>query len=188
MSDRIGEAVRFLTRVIAVDDILEDGSTVVIESSEEERRKISDELDLSGLQILTATFDLRRKARGRVQARGVLRAVYTQLCVVSLDTIENKICENVQAEFWPEAQIIEVAQSEVDDDSALDLEPLAGDGPDPILNGEIDLGQLIYETLATVVDPFPRKEDAEFEWDSGFIQDDDTSGNNPFAVLEKLKK
>ena len=58
--------------------------------------------------------------------------------------------------------------------------------PDPIFNGQIDLGVLASEQLALALDPYPRKEGVEFAAD--LVQVDDIAEVSPFAALAKLKK
>ena len=41
------------------------------------------------------------------------------------------------------------------------------DWPEPIIDGRIDLGTVVYETLATSLDPYPKREGASFDWSQG---------------------
>lgn len=61
------------------------------------------------------------------------------------------------------------------------------DIPDILDNGQIDLAAIAMEQLALILDDFPRKEDEVFSFTSEFT-DDKILKNNPFSVLEKLKK
>jgi len=60
------------------------------------------------------------------------------------------------------------------------------DWPEAIEGDEIDLGPLVYETLATSLDPYPKKAEADFKW-SNSEQSGETPKNNPFSVLKGLK-
>ena len=51
-------------------------------------------------------------------------------------------------------------------------------------NRDLDVGRVIYEELASTVDPFARKDDAAFEWKD----EQAPTRDNPFAALEKLKR
>ena len=51
--------------------------------------------------------------------------------------------------------------------------------------GLIPVGRIVFETLASSLDPYPRREGAAFNW-----QDPQSAGDkkaNPFAALSKLK-
>lgn len=64
---------------------------------------------------------------------------------------------------------------------------LGEDLPDIVINGQIDLGQIAIEQLALVMEDYPRKEGEVFRWESEFDEEDDKA-QNPFKILEKLKK
>ncbi len=64
---------------------------------------------------------------------------------------------------------------------------LGDDLPDVIIGGQIDLGQIAIEQLALVMEDYPRKEGEVFHWESEFDEEDDKA-QNPFKILEKLKK
>ena len=192
MTDNVDQAAApIFDRMITVDDIPEHGLEVSIDANDEERKKLASALDVSNIEQLKANLSLRRKAQNRVAVQGKYRATVIQACVVTLDPIMTKFSETLDAEYWPEEQIGELLGAEALSDDALDLEPLAADGPDPIVKGQINLGQLLYENLATQIDPFPRKDDAEFDWKdkrTGSEDLDDDPAINPFAVLKKLKE
>ena len=61
------------------------------------------------------------------------------------------------------------------------------DWPEPIVDGKIDLGPFIYETLATSLDPYPRKQGVSFDWSQG-APGQGGSGSGPFAALVGLKR
>jgi hypothetical protein len=104
-----------------------------------------------------------------------------QVCVVSLDPIENDVIEEIDLLFVPESQVPALAET-VDDDGD-DAGEDAPDPPEPIVNGMIDLGRLATDALFLGVDPYPRKPDAVLELPS--IADDPE--DHPFAALKALK-
>ena len=55
---------------------------------------------------------------------------------------------------------------------------------EPIENSALDAGRVVFEALATGIDPYPKKADAAFAWNDPRATD---SSINPFAVLAKLK-
>jgi hypothetical protein len=104
-----------------------------------------------------------------------------QVCVVSLDPIENDVIEDIDLLFVPESQVPALADTVEDDDEAGHEVP---DPPEPIVNGVIDLGRLATDALFLGLDPYPRKPDAVFERPS--IADDPE--DHPFAALKALKR
>ena len=64
------------------------------------------------------------------------------------------------------------------------LEPVAS----TLIDGKIDLGPVIYETLATGLDPYPKREGVSFEWaEPGAESGPEEKPESPFAALKQLK-
>jgi len=113
-----------------------------------------------------------------------VKAAVTQTCVISLDAVESALDVAVEVEFWPVA-LIEERQSGAEEPGSHG--PI--DWPEPIADGKIDLGPVIYETLATALDPYPKREGASFQWSQGAAPDQRGEvRRGPFAALAKLKR
>lgn len=173
-----GEAA-LIERQVKVDDI-EDGEEGLIEATPSERRAIAKMLDLIALERLALTYRLRPEGGGRVGLTGTLAARMTQTCVVSLEPVEAALEVPVEFEFWPPAMIAALDREAEDKDHAL------RDWPEPIIDGKIDLGTVIYESLATALEPYPRRKGARLEWQAG----PESAGRpeGPFAALARLKQ
>ncbi len=137
-------------------------------------------------KLANFTFDYRLKplCRGRFLLNGTLRADVTQLCVATLEPVDDRIREAVSVEFWPENQIEadDMREPAIGDEIAA---VLAVDPPEPIIGGRIDLGAFAAEILSAAINPYPRKPDTEFVWHDPKAPDPATSG--PFAALAKLR-
>jgi hypothetical protein len=129
-----------------------------------------------------ASFDLVPGRDDSVQVRGRVSASVGQVCVVSLDPIENDIVEDIDLIFVPESQVRELAESIVDDDE-IDAGRETPDAPEPIVDGVIDLGRIASDALFLGIDPYPRKPDVVFEPPSVAVDPED----HPFAALKALK-
>ncbi|HZP08494.1 DUF177 domain-containing protein [Methyloceanibacter sp.] len=172
-----------LSRLLKFDEIKEAVSGT-IEATPAEMAAIAKLLDLRGLERLGMTYRLRRIGAGRVRLNGELAAKVIQTCVVSLDPVLSDVAVPVEAEFWPE-EMIAAHQAHEEEQGAATL----ADWPEPISEGRIDLGPVVYETLATSLDPYPRKEGVSFEWSEKW--EEEPSGAkpaSPFAALEALKR
>jgi uncharacterized metal-binding protein YceD (DUF177 family) len=170
-----------LSRSLRVDEI-KDGAQGEIDATASELAGIAKLLDLKGLEQLTFTYRWSRGGSDRLRLTGRLTAQAIQTCVVTLEPVEATIDVPVDAEFLP-ADLIE----QLDENA----EEPGGQGhldwPEPIIDGKIDLGPFIYETLATSLDPYPRKQGASFDW-SQASPEQDTGGSGPFAALAGLKR
>lgn len=174
-----------LKRIVKVETV-RDGQEEAIEPTAAELREIAALQDLKGLKRLLFTYTLRKAAGGAIRLKGRLEAEATQTCVVTLEPVEASIDMPVEAEFWPLTRIQAIEREQAELGSAGD--PLA-DWPEPIVDGTIDLGTLVYESFALALDPYPRKEGVAFEWtDDNAANEEAEERENPFAVLEQLKR
>jgi uncharacterized metal-binding protein YceD (DUF177 family) len=174
-----------LKRIVKVETI-RDGQEEIIEAKPDELSEIASLQDLKALESLVFTYTLRKASGGSVRLKGRLQADATQTCVVTLEPVEAPVDMPVQAEFWPLRRIQSIEREQAEAGSEAD--PLA-DWPEPIVDGTVDLGTLIYETFALALDPYPRREGGSLEWQNEGGEDDlQETRENPFAALEKLKK
>lgn len=73
-----------------------------------------------------------------------------------------------------------------------DIDPLT-DPPEPIHDGQIELGELLSEYFVLSLDPFPRKPGVSFDpaalgSEGASSGDEDASGTSPFAALARLQR
>ncbi|WP_284419347.1 MULTISPECIES: DUF177 domain-containing protein [unclassified Bradyrhizobium] len=151
-----------------------------IEADAATRAALAAIADLREVVSAHASFDVVQKRDGKVHVQGRVRARIGQTCVVSLDPMETEIDEPIDQMFAPPDQIPELAEL-VEDDPNSEVE--TADPPEPIINGQIDLGRLAADALFLSIDPYPRKPGAVFELPAG----SDDPENNPFAALKALK-
>ncbi len=170
-----------LSRKLRIADI-EENAEHRIEATRAEMANIARLLDLVGIDGLSFDYRLRHGAGGRIHVAGRLKAPVVQTCVVSLDPVEAVVDVPVEAEFWP-AALIEEFEKKAEDPGQSGLL----DWPDAITDGTIDLGPIIYETLATSLEPYPKRPGVSFEWSPG-ASETERPETGPFAALAKLKK
>ena len=170
-------------RPYTADEVPAKGVKGLVEASECERARIAGALDLAGLKNFRMNFQLRRAGQRHFKLSGHMVASATQICVVSLQPVETRVDEKIEMEFWPPEDVARIeAEAEPESMSV----PL--NGPEPIRNGVIDVGQLAYEHLAASLDPYPRKAEARFEWGNrAGGGGEDGSAARPFAGLARLK-
>jgi uncharacterized metal-binding protein YceD (DUF177 family) len=138
---------------------------------------------LAGLREVlsaSASLDVMPERGGRFHVAGRVRARIGQICVVTLEPIENDIDEPIDLVFAPPEQVPELSDLV---DEAAEREGEIPDPPEPIINGFIDLGRLATDALLLAVDPYPRKPGAVFE---PLVAADDPE-DHPFAALKALK-
>jgi hypothetical protein len=165
---------------VAVAQIPDDGLHRDIEAGQAARAAMAEAADLREILSASASLDVTPKGGGRFHVVGRVRARIGQICVVTLDPIENDIDEEIDLIFAPPEQIPEL--SALVDDAAESEEEIP-DPPEPIVNGVIDLGRTATDALFLGIDPYPRKPDAVFE---PLVVADDPE-DHPFAALKALQ-
>lgn len=161
---------------LAVSDVPETGRQIDLVADEPIRAATAKLAGLRDLPRLAASFDLALQGNGGLRVSGRVRATVGQVCVVTLEPVENEIDEPIDLVFAPAvglpATIAGDGMGEGDED-----------GPEPLVDGTIDLGAVATEFLLLAIDPYPRKPGAVFQ--------SPTSGEaaaRPFAALAALKK
>lgn len=162
----------------AVQDIPEDGLQVERSASPEERDAVARSLDLLGCASLTARYALSLRGGGHVHLSGTVRAQVEQTCVVTLEPLLNNVEESFSVDYWPEGDMPESGGGELDISDQPELEP--------IVAGRIEVGNVVFQALASGIDLFPRKPGVAFEPPAS-ASDDGSHPGGPFAALAKMK-
>jgi hypothetical protein len=146
------------------------------EATPAERSAVAKGLGLIECAKLAATYSLRPLGGGRYKLTGQCEADVTQACIVSLEPVPASVTLPIDVEFAPDGVAPQPDTDEVEVLSLPDIEPIE--------QGRLDVGRVIFEVLAAGLDPYPRKDGATFAWDDPKAA---SSTVHPFAALAKLK-
>ncbi len=189
-----------LSRPLVAASVPTTGKAMVVDANAAEREALAGFLGVLSVESAKASLDFRREGE-RIRVQGRVLAEVTQQCVLTLEPVTALIDEAVHLVFAPPEEAQAAARAAglpdehdlVDDDGDLDLhgvDPAAVNLdllddpdalPDPIVNGTIDAGAVMVETIAVALDPYPHAPGATF---GERIEDGPVS---PFAALSKLK-
>jgi hypothetical protein len=169
-----------MSRFFDLADLSAAGSRVEIAATAEECRLLAAWADLTAVHAFTAEVDLRKLTPTRFVYAAALAAEIEQRCVVSLEPVFNRITKTFQRE-------LHYAPSRVPPEAGGALTLAAGDdeAPETIAELRINLAGPLLEEFTLEIDPYPRKPGV------AFVPPADAGGGgaeNPFVVLEKLKK
>ncbi|CAA7623723.1 conserved hypothetical protein [Candidatus Terasakiella magnetica] len=165
----------------AVDQIPARGHAVTLTADSSECAALALRLDLQSVRALSAKVELTPLGRtGKVRVRGSFSAEVVQTCGVTLAPLPAHVEDDFELTFAPPELV-------VDEDSEIELSWDRQDPPDPIIDGTIDLGEVVAEHLALALDPFPRAPDAAFQppFEPPEMPEERP---NPFAVLASLRQ
>lgn len=165
---------------IRLDSIPAEGRDLEVSVGEEERAGIAAQLAITEVERLDVRLHAD-KFRGGIRVTGRIDAAIVQPSVVSLEPVRQAIQEPIDRVFLPgrEKPYAGPAGAEV----FVDLE--GADLPDHFEGPEVDLSDLIIETLALAVDPYPRAP-GESVADLG-VEVTEEAAESPFSKLKALK-
>jgi uncharacterized metal-binding protein YceD (DUF177 family) len=170
---------RFPDATIRVDHLPPEGRALRVAANEEEREQLAAFLELSAIESLSAEMTAL-PFRGGIRVQGSLRARIVQPSVVTLEPVVQEIDEPIDRVFLPGLQTVQPAAAGAEVFVDLEADELA----DPLEGPDVDLSDLVIETLALAIDPYPRREGESVE-DLGVATGDDE--DSPFAALKTLK-
>lgn len=162
-----------------VAEIPAGSRTYTREANLAECSALAAELGLLACSACRAQYTLRGLSGGRYKLAGALTATVTQACVITGDPVESKLDLPVEVEFSPNP---EGPAPEAGENGDVEISSLPE--VEPIENGTLDVGRVMFESLAAGLDPYPKKTGAEFSWHDETAKDEK---NNPFAVLANFK-
>lgn len=172
--------VRITDASIRLDSMPRTGRDLDLTVDKGERDLLAEELDIVSIDRLQVKLHAVR-FRGGIRVTGRLSAVVVQQSVVTFEPVIQEIGEPIDRIFLPgaEKQFAGPANAEV----FVDLE--GEDIPDHFDGNEADLTDLIVETIALALDPYPRAPGESIE-DLGLGKIEEEV--HPFASLKKLKQ
>ena len=157
-----------LHRPVAVDRVGPRGHEVELQATVAECAAVAIRLLLPSIAALRCRFQLQPLPGGRIAASGALKAVLSQVCVVTLEPFTAMVEEAFRVRFVPQGRESDDPDPEADDEI-------------PYSGATIDLGEAAVEQLALALDPYPRAPGAVLPDEA---RDDPAS---PFAGLADLR-
>ena len=153
-----------------------------LEADAHERSGLARRFGLESIERLEADVRLRRVRAGRVlEVSGSLSASVTQTCVVTLEPFPSEVTETFRALYDLEPRAGTIADE-------IDLDPDSDEAIEPLVEGRVDVGELVAQHLSLALDPYPRAPGVEFAGfaDEGGGEDHPTAA--PFDVLNAERR
>ena len=174
MSESVAPPPEF-SFTINLDGAAKNGKKYSLSANEAERAQIAKRLGVLAVVSFKGEASVRASS-AKIEVDGMLEAELTRECTVSLEAMQEHLCENFSITFLRGSDSVRNHQDDADEE-APDL-----DSPE-IHEGEtFDLGELLVQQLSLAMNPFPRKEGA-VNLAEQFGTDKEAS---PFAALQEL--
>ena len=159
-----------LSTVIDVDSLPFSGPQICkIDCDESECTALAARFGFAAVARLSARLKVKRAGPGHWNVTGKLQAEVTQLGGVTGEPVPESV------DFTIEERYCRASEEGTDIDVSLD-------GFEPLVDGAIDLGEVVAQTLAISVNPWPRSVDAPHSFAVG-----ESEKEHPFAGLAALK-
>ncbi len=170
------------SRVVSVEGLDRAGLELEIEADPRECAALARRFDLDALEKLVALARLTPRADREVRLVVTFDADVVQSCVVTLEPVAIRLSERFEVVFAPSVEDVQ------EDEVVIDVE--AEDPPELLVEGRIDVGEMVAQHLAMAIEPYPRAPSAETgdllsgEADSG----EAAPSTGPFGGLARLKR
>lgn len=189
----MAENVQEWSHRIEAGDIGVTPLRTTISASPQQRKDLARRLNVSSVDLAEANLVLERDPRSLIlHVRGELKARVTQPCVVTLEPVAQDIRSPVEGWYANPDRVVSITKARHERQSRnADAElPILEEkeDPEPIVNGEVDLGELATQFLSLSIDPYPHKEGAAFERQEDEAPPPSAARRNPFAALKNWKK
>jgi len=170
------------SRIVEAERITAGELRLDLAASPAECRQLARRFGLQALEALRATAVLSRvDDAGTVRLRLHWQADIVQDCVVTLEPIATHLDSSSELIYAPDNGALA---------RATEREIIVGidsdDPPEPLIDGKIDVGEVVAEQLALNVEAYPRKPGAELSavWSGPALADAPAGG--AFAALRRL--
>lgn len=168
----------FLDAVVRVERLHPPGRDLTIGGKQVDLVQLADVLKVDAVESFSAKMTIA-PFRGGIRVLGSLTAQVVQQSVVSLEPVGQQVDEPIDRIFMPttgkDRDLPPGAEVFVD---------LEDDVPDELDGPDLDVTELLIETVALAIDPYPRAPGESLQ-SSGMDLDDGVL--SPFEGLKRLK-
>ena len=169
---------------IKVSELKSGSRTFELVVSDNDLAELAERFGLNAIRSLSAIVEIQDKGpRQGVLLKGNVKADLDQHCVVSNDPVPS----NIDTELY--LRLVGPEELERLDEAEAFLDPEA-DEYDALEGDEINLGEVIAQTVSMALDQFPRKEGADIKIKPNqdvTFNEELLEKKNPFSALEKLR-
>lgn len=184
--------------IIEADSVPAKGRHVKMKATAEQCAALAKRIGVAAVKSAQADLDLSSQNGGHVlHVDGHLQAEVTQNCVMTFQPFDTFVEDNFEAWYadydkavpFNRAKVEAKAKMEGDDIQILDEK----EDPEPMVEGKVDIGDLVIQYLSLAINPYPRhpsqqREDGESLAGAG--ESPVAAKNlrpNPFAALKNWR-
>ncbi len=150
-------------------------------------------LNIHSIKDLKAQIVLTRNPISKIiHVEGALKVDLCQYCIVTLEPVPEHVDDNFETWFTEPSEAVSFtkAKRERMNPQEKSEQPMLEecDDPEKIIDGKIDLGELVTQHLSLSLNPYPRIEGIVFENQEERLKEKEEGVyRNPFAALKEWK-
>jgi hypothetical protein len=164
-----------------------------IAAGEADLKAVAKRLEIPAVTSLSAELTLQRVPSNKavIHVQGLLKADVTQSCIISQAPVKNYIEEEFEGWYTDPTSFTSIAKAKHDRAGrTADVEiPILDEkeDPEPMINGKIDLGDLVSQYLSLSLDPYPKAHGVKLDLNAEQQQEISAIRKNPFEALKDWK-
>ncbi|WP_208440579.1 YceD family protein [Bartonella raoultii] len=173
-----------LTYPVSVRSLPVKGTRVYICANQRECAHLAKNHALVEVKSCEGKFHIFPWKKRGVRIKGLLQARIIQLCVITLEPLENILHEKIEVVFVPEDSNL-LKPNILEDTGELFLDAEGQDTPEVFSGDKIDIGAIMEEFFELSINHYPRKEGVKMR----VMQNGEKSEQklSPFSVLKNWK-
>ncbi len=175
------------------DDIGVNAVHIEISAPKDAFNALSKRLNVHSINEINAKITLQRNGVSKViHVNGTINADLYQKCVITTEPVQEIISEDIHAWFADPNGAVSFAKAKRERMSRKEQNQLPiieeHEDPEKIIDGKIDLGELVVQHISLALNPYPRTAGSEYSnQDSSLDDEPDGMYDNPFAALKDWK-
>lgn len=178
---------------VRVEELGERDVALTIAPDAAQKNDLARRLDVDAVDDLRADLRISPSKGGLIHVGGTLHATVAQTCVVTLEPMKNVIEEQIDGWFSDQTHMVSFAKVKKDQQvrkAHAEVELLdESEDPELVVDGQIDLGELVTQHLSLAVNPYPHKEGVAYEFtDENQKAEKGPGRRNPFEALKDWKE
>ncbi len=150
-------------------------------------------LNIHSIDNIAANITLQRNGINKViHVNGAIKVALYQKCVITTEPVYEVIEDQFEAWFTDPNSAVSFAKAKRERLSRKEQNDLPiideSEDPEAIIDGKIDLGELVVQHISLALNPYPKLKGAEHEYqDDGLGDAPEGTYDNPFAALKDWK-
>ena len=181
---------------IDADSVPATGRTLHIQAAAENLDAIAERVGVINIKSVEASIHLQPQNGGHVlYISGHVKADIVQECITTLEPIDSHVEDDFEAWYadhdraLPFSRVKHQIKITEEGEEIQMLEEK--DDPEPLINGQVDLGEVVIQFLSLAIDPYPRTTDMP-SIDHAILTPEDSKTTtalhpNPFSALKNWR-